>query len=57
MLTFGLYTQPYLDDNGNQAGETVFVLLDCNTNTVMPKEVQDPIYQFPGVSNTAVYKV
>ena len=51
--TVGNYcnTYPYLDDNGNQAGETVFVLVGCSSNIKQPAFMQDPIYTYPGVAS------
>ncbi|KAM0805130.1 hypothetical protein BDR22DRAFT_817614 [Usnea florida] len=45
-------TTPYLDNNGNQAGEAIFVLVNCSTNELLPMSKQDPIYQRPGVCAT-----
>ena len=44
--------KPYVDSLGNQAGESIFVLVDCNTNELLPMSKQDPIYQRPGVCAT-----
>lgn len=44
--------KPYVDSLGNQAGEAIFVLVDCNTNELLPMSKQDPIYQRPGVCAT-----
>ena len=38
--------------SGNQAGEAIFVLVNRNTNDLLPMGRQDPIYQRPGVCAT-----
>jgi hypothetical protein len=45
-------TTPYLTSGGNQAGETVFVVVGCNSNLLQPASMQDPIFRYPGVSRS-----
>jgi hypothetical protein len=41
---------PYTASDGNGAGASVFVFVDCTTNEVLPLSQQPEAYQYPGVS-------
>jgi hypothetical protein len=43
-------TAPYTGEDGQADGNSIFVLVECGTNKLLPMDQQDELYRYKGVS-------